>query len=224
VALSLERCLDAVSLGRASVAGRTVGHVLRIGLTGGIGAGKSAVAGLLARRGAVVVDADAIAREVVEPGTRGFDAVVAEFGPQVRGADGRLDRARLASIVFADEEARRRLNAIVHPLVGERTAQLLAAAPPDAAVVHDVPLLVENGLAGHYDLVLVVEAAEPARLARLAERGIPPEQARARMAAQASDADRRAAADAVIRNDGTLADLAAGVDAVWRDRIAPLLS
>ena len=202
----------------------TVAGVLRIGLTGGIGAGKSAVARLLAGHGAVVIDADAVAREVVEPGSRGLDAVVAEFGPQVRGADGRLDRARLASIVFADTGARRRLNAIVHPLVGKRTAELLAAAPPQAVVVHDVPLLVENDLARHYDLVLVVEAAEPARLARLAERGIPPEQARARMAAQASDADRRAAADAVIGNDGTLADLAAEVDAVWRDRIAPLLS
>jgi len=202
----------------------TVAGVLRIGLTGGIGAGKSAVARLLAGHGAVVIDADAVARAVVEPGSRGLDAVVAEFGPQVRGADGRLDRARLASIVFADTGARRRLNAIVHPLVAERTAELFAAAPPQAAVVHDVPLLVENDLARHYDLVLVVEAAEPARLARLAERGIPPEQARARMAAQASDADRRAAADAVIGNDGTFADLAAEVDAVWRDRIAPLLS
>src|SRR6266536_141626 len=122
--------------------------MLKVGLTGGIGAGKSAVAGLLARHGAVVVDADAIAREVVEPGGRGLQAVLAEFGPGVRGADGRLDRARLASIVFADQAARRRLNAIVHPLVAERTAELLAATPPDAVVVLDVPLLVENGLAG----------------------------------------------------------------------------
>jgi len=196
--------------------------VLRIGLTGGIGAGKSAVAGLLAGHGAVVVDADVIAREVVEPGSSGFDAVLAEFGPRVRGADGRLDRARLASIVFADEAARRRLNAIVHPLVAERTAELLAAVAPDAVVVHDVPLLVENGLAGHYDLVLVVEAPAAARLGRLAERSMAPEEAKARMAAQASDADRRAVADVLIRNDGTLDDLAAQVDAVWRGRIGPL--
>jgi dephospho-CoA kinase len=197
--------------------------MLRIGLTGGIGAGKSAVASLLGEHGAVVVDADVIAREVVEPGSRGFEAVVAEFGPQVRGADGRLDRSRLASIVFADEGTRRRLNAIVHPLVAERTAELLAAAAPDAVVVHDVPLLVENGLAGHYDLVLVVEAPEATRLARLAERGMAGEEARARMAAQAGDADRQAVADVVIRNDGTLAELAAQVDAVWRGRIAPLI-
>jgi dephospho-CoA kinase len=196
--------------------------VLRIGLTGGIGAGKSAVADLLAGHGAVVVDADAIAREVVEPGGRGFDAVIAEFGAGVRGADGRLDRGRLASIVFADEPARRRLNAIVHPLVAARTAELLAAVAPDAVVVHDVPLLVENSLAGHYDLVLVVEAPVAARLGRLAERGMAPEEARARMAAQASDADRRAVADVLIRNDGTLDDLAAQVDAVWRGRIGPL--
>jgi dephospho-CoA kinase len=197
--------------------------MLRIGLTGGIGVGKSAVAGLLGGHGAVVVDADVIAREVVEPGSRGLAAVVAEFGPQVRREDGRLDRSRLASVVFADEGARRRLNAIVHPLVAERTAELLAAAAPDAVVVHDVPLLVENHLAGHYDLVLVVEAAEATRLARLAERGMPADEARARMAAQAGDADRRAVADVVIRNDGTLAELAARVDAVWRDRIAPQL-
>jgi dephospho-CoA kinase len=197
--------------------------MFRIGLTGGIGAGKSAVAGLLGAHGAVVVDADVIAREVVEPGSRGLAAVVAEFGPRVRREDGRLDRSRLASVVFADEAARRRLNAIVHPLVAERTAELLAAAAPDTVVVHDVPLLVENQMAGHYDLVVVVEAAEATRLARLAERGMALDEARARMAAQASDADRRTVADVLIRNDGTLAELAGRVDAVWRDRIAPQL-
>jgi dephospho-CoA kinase len=178
--------------------------VLRIGLTGGIGAGKSAVARLLTEHGAVVVDADAIAREVVEPGTAGLAAVVAEFGPEVRRPDGRL-------------------NAIVHPLVAERTGELLAAAPADAVVVHDVPLLVENGLAPGYDLVLVVEAPEADRVARLAERGLPEAEARSRMAAQAGDADRRAVADVVIRNDGTLVDLATRVDAIWRERIAPLI-
>jgi dephospho-CoA kinase len=198
-----------------------VGGVLRVGLTGGIGAGKSAVARELARHGAVVVDADAIAREVVEPGTPGLAAVLAEFGPEVCGADGALDRRKLASIVFADPDARRRLNAIVHPHVARRTAELLADVPPDAVVVHDVPLLTENGLAAQYDLVLVVEAPEDARLARLAERGIAADDARARMASQASDADRRAVADVVIRNDGTVDDLAAAVDAVWRERIGP---
>jgi dephospho-CoA kinase len=196
--------------------------MLRIGLTGGIGAGKSAVAALLARHGALVIDADAVAREVVEPGSRGLAAVVAEFGSGIRDTDGRLDRARLAAIVFADDEARRRLNAIVHPLVAQRTAELMAAARPDAVVVHDVPLLAENGLAGHYNLVLVVEAGEETRLTRLAERGLPAGEARARMATQATDAERRAVADVVIRNDGSPNELAAEVDAVWRDRIAPL--
>jgi dephospho-CoA kinase len=196
--------------------------MLRIGLTGGIGSGKSAVAALLAGHGAVVIDADALAREAVEPGSPGLAAVVAEFGPGVLGADGRLDRGRLASIVFTDERARQRLNKIVHPLVGQRSEELLAAAAPDAVVVQDVPLLAENDLAGGYDLVIVVEAAEPVRLARLAERGLPAEQARARMATQASDADRRAVADLVIGNDGTLDDLADRVAALWRDRIAPL--
>jgi dephospho-CoA kinase len=208
----------------AGAARRTVIDVLRVGLTGGIGAGKSAVAGLLAGHGAIVVDADAIAREVVEPGSGGLGAVLAEFGAGVCGPDGRLDRAGLASIVFADPDARRRLNAIVHPLVAERTAQLLADAPADSVLVHDVPLLAENGLAGHYDLVLVVEAPQDARLARLAARGMPADEARARMAAQASDADRRAVADVVIGNSGTLDELAAAVDAVWRDRIVPLTS
>jgi dephospho-CoA kinase len=195
--------------------------MLRIGLTGGIGAGKSTVARLLAGHGAVVVDADVIARDVVGPGSPGLARVLAEFGPWVQAGDGGLDRGRLASIVFADEGARRRLNAIVHPLVAQGTAELLAATPPDAVVVHDVPLLVENGMAEHFDLVLVVEAPEAARLARLAGRGMAPEQARSRMAAQATDAARRAVADVLICNDGSLADLAAQVDAFWRDRIAP---
>jgi len=194
-----------------------------VGLTGGIGSGKSAVAQLLAGHGAVVVDADAIAREAVAAGTPGLAAVLAEFGDGVRGADGGLDRAALARLVFADDAARRRLNAIVHPLVGARTAELVAAAPADGVVVNDVPLLAENQLAGAYDLVLVVEAPEPARIARLArDRGMSEAQARSRIAAQASDAERRAVADLVIVNDGTLADLAARVDQVWRDRIAPL--
>ncbi len=196
--------------------------VLRVGLTGGIGSGKSAVARLLAEHGAVVIDADAIAREVVEPGTPGLAAVVAEFGAEVLTPDGALDRSRLGAVVFADPAARQRLNAIVHPLVGERSAELSAAAAADAVVVHDVPLLAENGLASGFDLVLVVESPESERIARLRrERGMSEDEVRARMAAQAGDADRRAIADVVIRNDSTLDDLADRVDAVWRERIAP---
>ena len=186
-----------------------------MGLTGGVGAGKSTVAKLLAEHGAVIIDADAIAREVVEPGTPGFTAVVDAFGAGVVGPDGALDRPKLASIVFADEAQRGRLNAIVHPLVGERTAQLMHAAPEGAVVVYDVPLLVEGGLAGGFDFVLVVEASEATRLARLAARGMPEKDARSRIAAQASDEQRRAVAHAVLRNDGSLDDLAEQVDEAW---------
>jgi dephospho-CoA kinase len=197
--------------------------VVRVGLTGGIGSGKSAVARLLAEHGAVVVDADAIARAVVAPGTPGLAAVLAEFGAAVRAPDGSLDRPALARIVFSDSDALRRLNAIVHPLVGARRAQLVDAAPPGAVLVDDVPLLAENGLAGGYDLVLVVTAPEQVRVERLrADRGMTQAQARARMAAQATDAQRAEIADVLIANDGSPADLAARVDAVWRDRIAPL--
>ena len=192
---------------------------MRVGLTGGVGAGKSTVAKLLAEHGAVIIDADAIAREVVEPGTPGFAAVVDAFGAKVVGADGALDRPKLASIVFADDEQRSRLNAIVHPLVGERTTELMSAAPDGAIVVYDVPLLVESGLAEGFDFVLVVEASVPTRLARLAARGMPEDDARNRIAAQASDEQRRVVADAVVRNDGSLDDLRVQVEDVWQ-RIA----
>jgi dephospho-CoA kinase len=196
--------------------------VLRVGLTGGIGAGKSTVAGMLADRGALVVDADVLAREVVAPGTPGHAEVVSEFGPQVLAEDGGLDRARLGRLVFADPAARERLNAIVHPLVAQRFAELVDAAPPDAVVVHDVPLLVENGLAGRYDLVVVVEAPADQRVSRLAEsRRMSEDEARSRMAAQADDDQRRAVADVVLLNDGDRDGLAHQVDAFWRERVEP---
>jgi len=147
--------------------------LVRVGLTGGLGSGKSTVAALLAEHGAVVIDADAIALEVVRAGTSGFDAVVARFGEHVVGADGELDRGRLAEIVFSDDAARYELNEIVHPLVARRSAQLMAAVADDAIVVYDVPLLAENGLAGGFDVVVVVEADLPIRLGRLAARGLP---------------------------------------------------
>jgi dephospho-CoA kinase len=195
--------------------------VLRIGLTGGIGSGKSTVAALLAERGAVVVDADRIAREVVEPGTPGLAAVVEAFGEGVRTADGALDRPALAAVVFADPEQRRRLDAIVHPLVRARAAEQIAALPGDAVVVQDVPLLVETGQASSYDLVLVVEAAEDRRVPRLVARGLAEDDARARIAAQASDDQRRAVADVVLRNDGTPEQLRAQVDRFWAERVEP---
>jgi dephospho-CoA kinase len=189
-----------------------------VGLTGGLGSGKSTVAALLAEHGAVIIDADAVAREVVRAGTPGFAAVVARFGPGVVGPDGELDRAELARIVFADSEALDDLNAIVHPLVGSRSAELAAAAPPGAVVVHDIPLLAENGLADRFDAVVVVEAAREIRLARLAERGLARAEAEARMAAQASDEQRRAIAEEIVRNDGDLDSLARQVDRLW-DRL-----
>ncbi|MFD8147458.1 dephospho-CoA kinase [Streptomyces sp. NPDC059708] len=190
--------------------------MLKVGLTGGIGAGKSEVSRLLAGYGAVVVDADRIAREVVEPGTPGLAAVVEAFGRSVLTGEGTLDRPKLGAVVFADPEKLRTLNAIVHPLVGARSAELERAAGPDAIVVHDVPLLTENGLAPLYDLVVVVDAAPETQLTRLtALRGMTEEEARARMAAQATREQRLAVATLVIDNDGPLAALEPQVREVW---------
>jgi dephospho-CoA kinase len=195
--------------------------VLRIGLTGGIGSGKSTVSALLAERGAVIVDADRIAREVVEPGTPGLAAVVAAFGEGVRTADGALDRPALAAIVFADDEARHRLDGIVHPLVRARAIELTRDLPDGTVVVNDVPLLVETGQAGSYDLVLVVQADVGTRVARLVQRGLAEADARARIAAQATDEQRSAVADVVLDNNGSPEDLAAQVDRFWAERVQP---
>ncbi|GGQ51379.1 dephospho-CoA kinase [Couchioplanes azureus] len=196
--------------------------MLKVGLTGGIGAGKSAVAQRLQELGAVILDADKIARDVVAAGTDGHAAVVAAFGSEVVGADGELDRPALGARVFGDESARRRLESIIHPRVRARTAELAAAAPADAIVVNDVPLLVETGLAPTFHLVIVVDAAAEVRIARLVgARGMTAEHAAARIAAQADDADRRAAADVVIDNNGGLDELTAQVDELWRARLRP---
>lgn len=190
--------------------------MLKVGLTGGIGSGKSEVTRRLAALGAYVVDADVLAREVVEPGTPGLAAVAAEFGAEVLRPDGSLDRDRLGAIVFADPAARARLNAIVHPLVGAATAERFAAAPADAIVVHDVPLLVEVGLAAAYDVVIVVAATPETQGSRLVRaRGMSADEARSRIAAQAPLADKLAVADFVITNDGSLDDLDRQVQAVW---------
>lgn len=195
---------------------------MRIALTGGIGSGKSAVARLLAERGAVVVDADAIARDIVEPGEPALEEIRAEFGDGIIGADGRLDRARLAAIVFEDAEALSRLNAITHPRIAARSAEILAAADPDSVLVYDMPLLVEQGpeaLAG-WDAIVVVDADDSVRLSRLADRGVDPADARRRMATQASREERASVADYVIDNSGGLDVLAQAVDGLWRDLTA----
>ncbi|MGW0734657.1 dephospho-CoA kinase [Streptomyces sp. NPDC002851] len=192
--------------------------MLKVGLTGGIGAGKSEVSRLLGSYGAVVVDADRIAREVVEPGTPGLAAVVEAFGEDVLAPDGTLDRPKLGALVFADQDKLATLNAIVHPLVGTRSAELEAAAGDDAVVVHDVPLLAENGLAPLYDLVIVVDASPETQLDRLVRlRGMSAEDAKARMAAQATREKRLQIADIVIDNDGPLEVLEPQVRAVWED-------
>lgn len=192
--------------------------MLKVGLTGGIGAGKSEVSRLLVSYGAVLIDADKIAREVVEPGTPGLIAVVEAFGPEILTPEGTLDRPRLGSIVFADADRLAQLNAIVHPLVGARSAELEAAAGQDSVVIHDVPLLAENGLAPLYDLVVVVDAAPDTQLERLVRlRGMTESEARARMAAQATREQRRAIADLVIDNDGPLAALEPQVRKVWAE-------
>ncbi|UVE95131.1 dephospho-CoA kinase [Dietzia sp. B32] len=185
--------------------------MLMVGLTGGIGAGKSTVTAVLAEAGAVIVDADLIAREVVEPGSPGLAMLVAEFGEDILGPDGALDRAALAARAFVDADRTAALNAITHPLIGERTAELFGSAPEDAIVVHDMPLLVEGGMTPGYHLVIVVDTPAEIRLRRLVEfRGMPEDDARARMARQATDEARRAVADVLIDNSGdrqTVVDL-----------------
>ncbi|PRX06852.1 UNVERIFIED_ORG: dephospho-CoA kinase [Actinomadura viridilutea] len=194
--------------------------MLKVGLTGGIGSGKSEVSARLRAHGAMIIDADRIAREVVEPGTPGLAAVAAEFGEEILRPDGSLDREKLASIVFSDADRRAALNAIVHPLVGERVAELMEAAPEDAVVVYDVPLLVENDLAGMYDVVVVVDAPVETQIRRLVERrGMTEEEARARIAAQATREQRRALAHHVIDNSGSLDELHAQVDALWDELV-----
>ncbi|MBA4860015.1 dephospho-CoA kinase [Streptomyces sp. PSKA54] len=192
--------------------------MLRVGLTGGIGAGKSEVSRLLVECGAVLIDSDKIAREVVEPGTPGLAAIVEAFGEEVLRADGSLDRPKLGSIVFADAGRLAVLNSIVHPLVRDRSAELEAAAPDDAVVIHDVPLLAENSLGRLYDVVVVVDASPATQLDRLVRlRGMTEKDARARMAAQATREKRLEIADIVIDNDVPLAELRQRVQTVWRE-------
>ncbi|MFI6905592.1 dephospho-CoA kinase [Nonomuraea sp. NPDC050394] len=192
--------------------------MLKVGLTGGIGSGKSEVSRRLAAKGAVVIDADKIAREVVEPGTVGLARVVAAFGREILRPDGTLDREKLGSIVFSDADQLATLNAIVHPLVGERVATLQNEAAADAIVVYDVPLLAENKLAPLYDVVIVVDAADDTRIRRLADhRGMPEADAKARIAAQASREARLAIADLVVPNEGSLEDLGGRVEEAWAE-------
>jgi dephospho-CoA kinase len=189
-----------------------------VGLTGGIGSGKSEVARRLAAQGAAVIDADLIAREVVAPGTPGLAEVAEAFGPGILGPDGALDRDRLGEVVFADPALLAKLNSIVHPRVRERMLALEQAVPPGAIIVQDVPLLAENGLAGLYDVVVVVDATPRVQAERLVrDRGMTRQQAAARMAAQASREERLAIATIVIDNSGSLAELDRVVGELWAE-------
>jgi dephospho-CoA kinase len=192
--------------------------MLRVGLTGGIGSGKSEVSRRLGAYGAIVIDADLIAREVVAPGTDGLAEVVGEFGPGVVGPDAALDRARLGDLVFADQQKLATLNAIVHPRVGARMDELAASAGPDSIVVYDVPLIAENDLAADYDLVIVVDVPPRMQVDRLVRlRGMSRDQARSRMAAQAARDRRLSIADIVVDNSGSLAELDRQVGDLWTE-------
>ena len=190
--------------------------MLRVGLTGGIGAGKSEVSRRLAAQGAVIIDADAAARDVVAPGTEGLAEIIDAFGPGILLPDGTLDRPRLGDLVFADPSKRATLNAIIHPRVGTRMSELEQAAGPNAIVVHDVPLIAENGLAGAYDLVIVVDVPPRTQIDRLVKlRGMTRDQAKARIAAQATREQRLSIADIVVDNSGSLTELDRQVGDLW---------
>lgn len=190
---------------------------LTVGLTGGIGSGKSTVSAELARLGALVIDYDTLAREVVEPGTPALAAIVERFGREVVLEDGTLDRPALGSIVFAEEQARRDLEAITHTAIGERAAQIASSATIDAIVVHDNPLLVEMGMAAQMDVVVVVDVPEHVQVERLmSQRGMSEQDARSRIATQASREERAGVADLVIDNTGPVDELGGHVHEVWR--------
>jgi dephospho-CoA kinase len=196
--------------------------VFRLGLTGGIGSGKSTVSARLAAHGAVVIDYDQLARDAVEVGTPALAAIAERFGPDVIAPDGTLDRPALGAVVFGDDAARADLEAITHPAIMELAAALEATVPDDGVVVHDHPLLVETGMAAFCDLVVVVDVPEGVQVERLvALRGMSEEDARARMAVQASREERRAAADVVLENSGSIADLETRVDELWDRSIRP---
>jgi dephospho-CoA kinase len=190
---------------------------MRVGLTGGVASGKSTVSAILRELGAVVIDADQLAREVVARGTPGLEAVVAEFGEGLLTSEGDLDRPAMASLVFHDDDARKRLEGIVHPLVYEKVHELEARAPEGALVVHDVPLLAEAGRADGFDAVVVVDVPTEVQVERMVrDRGWTEEDARSRIGAQASREDRLAVATYVLDNTGTRDELRAEVEALYR--------
>ncbi len=196
--------------------------MLRIGLTGGIGAGKSTVSAAFNECGGIIVDGDVIAREVVEPGTDGLRALVDAFGEDILLPDGALNRPALAAKAFVDDEQRAKLNSIVHPLVGARRMEIIESVSDEAVVVEDIPLLVETGMAPMFPLVVVVTTDVETRVGRLIKRGMDEKDARARIAAQAPEEQRRAIADVLLDNSGSQDELTDRARELWRARVLPL--
>ena len=195
--------------------------MLKVALTGGIGSGKSVVAEMLEECGAVVIDSDQLAREVIERGSAGYEAVLAEFGDSIL-TDGDIDRAKLAELVFQDEALRKKLEGIIHPLVREAAENLISRLPANSVVINQIPLLVETNGAKRFDYVITVSASEEIRRVRLLERGLKDYEITKRLQAQVDDASREVIADCVLRNDGTLDDLRREAEVLWRDTLKPL--
>jgi dephospho-CoA kinase len=189
---------------------------MKVGLTGGIGAGKSTVADLFSKRGAVVIRSDELARQVIEPQTPGFKQVTSRFGNQIVNDEGNIDRAKLAQVVFNDDVALKDLENIVHPLVRERTNQLMSEQTSETIIVNEIPLLLEKNMESLFDFLVIVISSEKNRLERLLQRGVSEDQAKARMAKQVDDQARKAAADFLIVNDGNLDQLDADVQKIWQ--------
>ena len=189
---------------------------MKVGLTGGIGAGKSTVADLFSQKGAVVIRSDELARQVIEPQTPGFQQVIDRFGEDFVNSEGYIDRAKLAQIVFQDDAALKDLENIVHPLVRSRTNQIIDQHTSETIIVNEIPLLLEKKMESLFDFLVIVISSEKNRLERLSQRGLTAEQATARMAKQVSDDERKAAADFLIVNDGNLDQLEADVEKIWQ--------
>jgi dephospho-CoA kinase len=189
---------------------------MKVGLTGGIGAGKSTVADLFSKRGAVVIRSDELARQVIEPQTPGFKQVTSRFGNEIVNDEGSIDRAKLAQVVFNDDVALKDLENIVHPLVRERTNQLMSEQTSETIIVNEIPLLLEKKMESLFDFLVIVISSEKNRLERLSQKGVSEDQAKARMAKQVNDQDRKAAADFLIVNDGNLDQLEADVQKIWQ--------
>ena len=189
---------------------------MKVGLTGGIGAGKSTVADLFAQRGAVVIRADELARQVIEKSTAGFDQVVSRFGENILDTNGEIDRAKLAAIVFNDQESLTDLENIIHPLVREKSNQIMKEQTPETIIVNEIPLLLEKGMQPLFDFLVIVISSEKNRLARLINSGFTKEQVLARMSKQVDDETRKASADFLIVNDGNLDQLEVDVEKIWQ--------